>query len=109
MKRCPACGTAFIYGGEFCSMDGTRLISAPVPALVSAPEHRAEEIAPNQTLVSGSLPPSEARPTTPVDAASSTGSLGVAGVTVALGLGDSALVGAVLADRYRLDGLIGRG
>jgi serine/threonine-protein kinase len=109
MKRCPACGTAFIYGGEFCSMDGTRLISVPVTPLVGVGDQHAEPRPPNETLVSGSLPQPEARPTGAVDDASPTGAIAPTGVTIALGLGDSALVGAVLADRYRLEGLIGRG
>ena len=103
MKRCPACGTVSLHGGEFCSKDGTRLMS------VAGPQHADQSPEPpNATLLSGSLPSAPATPTTSVENGL-TGSIKAGSTTIALGLGDSVLIGAVLAERYRLDALIGRG
>ncbi len=113
MKRCPACGTAFIHGGEFCSMDGTKLVAATLPALdatraAGLAADADADLTVHPTLVSGSAPTAESRPTASVNN-NTTGSVGASTVTLALSMGDTALAGAVLADRYRLEGLIGRG
>jgi serine/threonine-protein kinase len=106
MKRCPACETVFAQGGEFCSMDGTPL----VPLLVSpAAADSVEEDGTHPTLVSGSLPQRESRPTIRVGRPTATGDLDVEALTLALSQGDMALVGHVLADKYELEALIGRG
>src|SRR3954470_9719704 len=101
MKRCPDCGTAFIHGGEFCSMDGAQLIPIKLPVLtgVAPPSEEVEE-GPNPTLVSGTDPSRVPRPTGPV-ADNTTGQIGAGTVTLALSLGDTAFIGAVFAERYK--------
>ena len=108
MKRCPSCGTAFIHGGEFCSMDGDRLVAVAVPPLagVEAPEPEPEEGS-HETLLAGSMSSDEPRPTGRVG--TTTGPIGGGAITLALSMGDTGLIGAVFAERYMLEAVIGRG
>src|SRR5215203_5814551 len=111
MKRCPSCGTAFIHGGEFCSMDGDRLVVVPVPVLagVTAPEPEVESgEGGHPTLMAGSASADGPRPTGKVDEAIATGPIGGGAITLALSMGDTGLIGAVFAERYKLEAVIGR-
>ena len=91
-------------------MDGDRLVAVPVPVLagVAAPEAEADEKG-HPTLMAGSSSADGQRPTGRVDEAATTGPIGGGAITLALSMGDTGLIGAVFAERYKLEAVIGRG
>jgi serine/threonine-protein kinase len=89
MKRCPTCATTFVRGGKFCPEDGSQLVDT-LDATVT-PDANTDDLA---TIPIGLAPEH-------MNAAM--------GSTSGRLVGDDALVGQIIAERYRIDEVVGRG
>ncbi|HQR38771.1 MAG TPA: serine/threonine-protein kinase, partial [Blastocatellia bacterium] len=109
MKRCPACETVYAHGGEFCAVDGSVLVAIRTAARggTDADGGSAEE---QVTLYAGSDVPADSLPTVSVG---SDGyeffDDGASGGQRAATEADRNLIGRVIAERYRVEEIIGRG
>jgi eukaryotic-like serine/threonine-protein kinase len=89
MKRCPTCATSFVRGGKFCPEDGSQLVDTLDAKLES--HGNTDDLA---TIPIGMS-----------DAAAGTAFSSTSGLLA----GDDALVGQVVADRYQIQEVVGRG
>jgi eukaryotic-like serine/threonine-protein kinase len=89
MKRCPTCATSFVRGGKFCPEDGSLLVDTLNTS--EANSGNSDDLA---TIPIGMVDEPET-----LRSATSSGLLA----------GDDALIGQVVADRYRIEEVVGRG